>query len=212
MGRRALPKVPPCDLTGHLYELEQMTPPLRLDELFPDSTAIEIEVGSGKGLFLTSAAEAAPDRSFLGIEIARKYARFVAYRLASNQLRNAKVIHGDAEVLFRDYLPDQHVSAVHIYFPDPWWKKRHHKRRIMNHGFLEQVDRVLRPGGRLHFWTDVEDYFSSSLGTVASATALRGPLQVLESEPRHDLDYRTHFERKKRQGGNTIYRAEFEKS
>jgi tRNA (guanine-N7-)-methyltransferase len=121
------------------------------------------------------------------------------------------MVHGDANFVFRDVLPDASAVAVHIYFPDPWWKKRHHKRRIMAGPFLAQVERVLEPGGRLCFWTDVEEYFRLSLEEIAAHTQLRGPLPVDETPAAHHLDYRTHFERRTRLAGEAVHRAEFEK-
>lgn len=212
MGRRALRKLSPdVDLTTHLLELELLRPPFRADHYFGTESPVEIEVGSGKGLFLCSAAGDHPDRSFLGIEIAGKYARFVASKLARQRQTNARIIHGDAQIFLREFVAGDSVAAVHVYFPDPWWKKRHRKRRIMNEAFVSQVERVLRPGGRFHFWTDVEEYFQLALGTTAEATDLSGPQDVVERQAAHDLDYRTHFERRTRLGGLPVYRAEYAK-
>ncbi len=86
-----------------------------------------------------------------GIEIAAKYARFAAARLAKLGVPNAAVVHGDALRFFAEVLPDASVSAVHIYFPDPWWKKRHLKRRIIRPSFVADVFRTLEPGGCFTF-------------------------------------------------------------
>ena len=131
--------------------------------------------------------------------------------LAKHDLANAVMISGDAERIFRELLPDDSLAAVHVYFPDPWWKKRHHKRRVMNPEFLNDVARTLMPGGRLHFWTDVEDYFNATLALIAEHTPLAGPLEVAERPAAHDLDFHTHFERRTRLSALPVYRAEFEK-
>ena len=170
---------------------------------------LEVEVGSGKGLFLQSAATATPEHNFLGIEVARKYAQHTAARLAKRNLANAVVAHGDALHVFQDVLPDQSLAAVHVYFPDPWWKKRHHKRRVMNEAFLKNVSRTLQVGGRFHFWTDVEEYFRAGLALVAEHTQLVGPQEVAQRPAEHDLDFRTHFERRMRLGGSPVFRSEF---
>ena len=212
MGRRALPKVDaPADLSGHYLEAKSLPEPFAPEHVFGRAAPLQVEIGSGKGLFLTSAAPAMPEHDFLGIEIARKYAKFAASRLSKAEVSNAALIHGDAQLVFREHLADGSVDAVHIYFPDPWWKKRHHKRRIMNETFLKQVCRVLRPGGRLHFWTDVAAYYRASLELIAERIPLHGPFEVEESPAVHDLDYRTHFERRMRQHGKPVYRSEFSK-
>jgi tRNA (guanine-N7-)-methyltransferase len=180
--------------------------------LFERDAPLEVEVGSGKGLFLQTAAAAVPSHNFLGIEIAHKYARFAAARLAKHSLANAVVVDGDAQRLFGELLADASLVAVHIYFPDPWWKKRHHKRRVMNERFVRDVSRTLAPDGLLHFWSDVRDYFDATHELIAAHTSLAGPLEVNERPAEHDLDYRTHFERRMRLGGESVYRAEFRKS
>jgi tRNA (guanine-N7-)-methyltransferase len=213
MPRRALRKIDPAlDVSRHLKILQDLPRPLSPAELFQREAPLEIEVGSGKGLFLQSAAAAAPEHNFLGVEIARKYACYVAARLAKHSLANAVIIEGDAQRLFAELLADNCLYAVHVYFPDPWWKKRHHKRRVMNERFVRDVWRTLAPGGRLHFWSDVRDYFDAALALIATHTSLAGPLDVAERAAEHDLDYRTHFERRMRLGGEPVYRAEFRKS
>jgi tRNA (guanine-N7-)-methyltransferase len=212
MGRRALRKIDPeLDLSRHFRSADDLPACLDAQALFGRIAPLEIEVGSGKGLFLTAAAEACPDRDFLGIEVARKYARYAAARLARQGSNNALMIHGDALSLFRQWVPANRLAAVHVYFPDPWWKKRHKKRRVLNEDFLRDVERTLVTGGRLHFWTDVEEYFQTTLALVAAVTTLAGPLPVAESPAEHDLDYRTHFERRTRRNQQPVYRAEFEK-
>ncbi|MEX0675454.1 MAG: tRNA (guanosine(46)-N7)-methyltransferase TrmB [Pirellulales bacterium] len=212
MGRRALRRIDPSlDLSGHFVTLEALGQPLDLADLFGRRAPLEIEAGSGKGLFLAAAAAGDPAANFLGIEILGKYARYVAARLAKRELANARIIHGNAADLFRLWLADDCVRAVHVYFPDPWWKARHKKRRMMAEQFLGDVERVLVAGGTLHFWTDVEEYFQTGLASIAAHTNLSGPHPVQEKPADHDLDYRTHFERRTRQHGEAVYRAEFVK-
>jgi tRNA (guanine-N7-)-methyltransferase len=121
------------------------------------------------------------------------------------------MIHGDALALFRQWFPANGLAAVHVYFPDPWWKKRHKKRRVLNEDFLQDVERTLAPGGRLHFWTDVEEYFQATLELIPAVTKLAGPLAVAETRAEHDLDYRTHFERRTRKSELPVFRVEFAK-
>jgi tRNA (guanine-N7-)-methyltransferase len=212
MGRRALPKIDPAlDWSGHFLSVDSLSSPWSAVELFGRDAPLEIEVGSGKGLFLQNASLRNPNHNFVGIEVSLKYARFTAARLAKRRINNALVVHGDALRVFRELVPAESLAAVHVYFPDPWWKARHHKRRVFNETFLKDVVRTLKPGGRLHFWTDVQEYFDSTLKLIAAHTPLIGPLQVPEATPEHDLDYRTHFERRTRLHDEPVYRAEFEK-
>ncbi len=212
MPRRALRKPDPAlDLARHYREVETLPRPFDAAALFSRVQPLEVEVGSGKGLFLAAAARAHLDRNFMGLEVAVKYARYAAARLARQGSDNAVVIGSDALALFRDWFPDQSLAAVHVYFPDPWWKKRHKKRRVLCEPFLRDVERTLAPGGSLHFWTDVEEYFQTTLALIAATVNLTGPLPVAERPAEHDLDYRTHFERRTRQSGEPVYRAEFRK-
>lgn len=212
MARRALRKLDPAlDLSRHYREFQELSPPFDPANLFGRAAPLEIELGSGKGLFLTTAAAAQPDVNFLGLEVAKKYARYIAGKLAQKNLTNAIVVQGDGLRLFRELLPANCARAIHVYFPDPWWKKRHKKRRVMNVSFLADVERALLPGGTLHFWTDVLEYFEVTLALIAAATTLRGPFDVPERPAENEYDYRTHFERRTRQSGEAVYRAEFRK-
>jgi tRNA (guanine-N7-)-methyltransferase len=212
MARRALRKIDPAlDLTRHLKTWDELSKPWDAQQVFGRIAPLEVEVGSGKGLFLESAATANPQHDFLGIEIAAKYARFAAARLAKRQLQNAVMVHGDAQRLFKDLFPGASLAAVHVYFPDPWWKKRHQKRRVVNKQFLGYVVRTLDSGGLLHYWTDVRERFDETLDLIAEKQELVGPLEVAERPAQHDLDYRTHFERRMRLNDLPVYRAQFRK-
>jgi tRNA (guanine-N7-)-methyltransferase len=212
VGRRALPKIDPAlDYSARLLSLEQLPRPWDSQRVFGRAAPLEVEVGSGKGLFLRSAAARHPEVDFLGLEIAIKYARLAAAGLAKQHLENAVVVPGDAVRVFAEILPDDALAAVHVYFPDPWWKKRHRKRRVLQQPLLGDVERTLRPGGLLHFWTDVEEYFQATLDLLADATTLAGPIRVEEIPAEHDMDYRTHFERRMRLNHQPVYRAVFRK-
>ena len=173
--------------------------------VFGNTNPVEIEVGFGKGLFLVTAGQERPPVNFFGIEIVRKYQLFTANRLAKRNLRNVRLACADARMLLRDYVPAGSVRAVHVYFPDPWWKKRHHKRRLFTAEFAAACARVLQVGGRLELMTDVEEYFAVMKELLAEQPRLR-PLPAAE----RGGEYRTNFERKYRQAGKPIYGASYE--
>lgn len=183
--------------------------PIDWRAVFANDHPVEIEVGSGKGLFLVTAGAAHPEINYLGVEIVRKYQLFTATRLARRGLSNVRVACTDARALLRDAVIDASVQAVHLYFPDPWWKSRHHKRRVFTAEFAQTCQRILRPDGQLIVVTDVADYAALVRETVAAATHFVEAPPPPEHQPQHDMDYLTNFERKFRQEGRPIHRMAF---
>jgi len=180
--------------------------------MIESDSRIELEVGSGKGLFMIGAAAAAPDTVFIGLELAAKFAALAQKRLEEAHVSNGRFFCCDAiEVMCRD-IPEGRLDAVHVYFPDPWWKARHKKRRVLNEKMLVAIERALAPRGTLHFWTDVVDYYESTLELIAEVTKLQGPIFVDEPSSEHNMDYRTHFERRTRLNGLPVYRCQYIKS
>ncbi|HZZ74178.1 MAG TPA: tRNA (guanosine(46)-N7)-methyltransferase TrmB [Pirellulales bacterium] len=212
MGRRSLPKLDPTlDLSRHLQVFEPWPENWQPESRFARPAPLEIEVGSGKGLFMAAAATAEPEKNFIGIEIAERYARYAASRLKKRGLENAYMVAANAERVFQELISAASLAAVHVYFPDPWWKARHRRRRVMNESFVRNVERVLLPGGKLHFWTDVEEYYEATLELLRAVTTLNGPHAVPERPADHDFDYRTNYERRTRIHGAPVYRSEFRK-
>jgi tRNA (guanine-N7-)-methyltransferase len=149
--------------------------------------------------------------NFLGIEIERKYQLLTADRLARAGVANVLLACADARPLLRDWVPEESLQAVHVYFPDPWWKLRHHRRRVFTAEFARQCARVLRPGGVLSVATDVEDYAALVRAAAAAQAALRELPPPQPNTPAHDMDYLTNFERKWRKQGKPIWRMCYEK-
>jgi tRNA (guanine-N7-)-methyltransferase len=209
---------PPIDVSSHLIEPEPAPPgtvdlaPAAIDwaALFGNDHPVELEVGSGKGLFLANAARANPGRNYLGVEISRKYARLAAERLARQGLDNARVWAGDIRDVIGRRVPDRSLRAVHVYFPDPWWKKRHKKRRVFNGFLVAQIGRTLLPGGELHVASDVEEYFALIRELIATDRSFHERPAPEAKAPEHDLDYLTNFERKYRIQGRPVYRAAYD--
>ena len=180
-------------------------------KIFGRVAPMELEIGSGKGLFLAEAAKSNPDRNFLGVEIAYRYALVSASRLAKQETPNGVVMSADAARVLREITPLNSLVGVHIYFPDPWWKKAHRKRRIVRPDVVKMIEERLAPGGKLHFWTDVEEYFRSGVEIIKLSTSLSGPYSVLERPSTGTLDFHTHFERRTRLNELPVYRSYFVK-
>lgn len=188
-------------------------PPARLDwaREFANQNPVEIEVGFGKGAFLLDAALARPTANFLGIEIDRGLQLYAATRLAKRSLTNAKVACADARRFIAERVPPLSVAAVHVYFPDPWWKARHKKRRVFTTEFADAVESALAPGGRLLIATDVDEYFGVMTALVGARPAFGEVARRVESGPAAAGEQITNFERKARAKGTPVWRAEFHK-
>ncbi|MCR9292841.1 MAG: tRNA (guanosine(46)-N7)-methyltransferase TrmB [bacterium] len=185
--------------------------PLSWPEIVGSKDKLELEIGSGKGLFLQNAASVSPDRFFVGIELSAKFANRAAQRLHRHGITNARMLRGDGKDFLHEVVPDEVLDRLHVYFPDPWWRNKHKKRRVLNRVALHDIQRVLKPGGSFHFWTDVLDYYEHICGEVMDHTQLAGPRYVPERVASHSMDFTTHFERRARNEGQPVYRAIFEK-
>jgi len=169
--------------------------PVDLAEVFANRRPVEIEIGTGKGTFLLARASARPELNFLGIEWAGAYARYAADRFRRHGLANVRMLHADATKFIRGRVPDESVWRVHIYFPDPWPKRRHHRRRSIQVPFVEEVRRILKPGGQLIVVTDHLDYFRHIRRVLAGVSGLaRVPFPQMTDEQGQIVG--TNFERK----------------
>jgi len=186
--------------------------PIEWTEIFGRSTAkVEIEIGSGKGGFLVDYARSHPEISILGSEWDATWAIYAGERLQKHQLDHAKMLRGDVFYFLRDRVQSNSVDAFHMYFPDPWPKKRQLKNRLMRAEFLEQVARVLKPGKRLFYWgTDHQEYNEASQELFAKTPFIKVLVKDV-AEPTEGI--MTNFEKKYRIEGRPIYRSvlEFEK-
>ncbi len=137
-----------------VVELAEVALPLRVEELFRRQAPWEVEIGSGKGRFLVEWAAQQPHRCFLGVERAGKYLAIAARRAGWRGLANLRFVRTTAEdLLFRCLAPNT-LAGVHVYFPDPWPKKRHHKRRFFNPANVQRLAEVLVPGALVRVKTD----------------------------------------------------------
>jgi tRNA (guanine-N7-)-methyltransferase len=139
-------------------ELRAGTEPWTLFERADAERPVELEIGPGKGAFLLAAAERWPGHDFLAVEHARALAMKVAKRAERQERSNVRLAIGDAKELVRS-LADASLHRVHVYCPDPWPKRKHHKHRLFAPRFAAELLRVMRPGGELLFTSDHDPYF-----------------------------------------------------
>ena len=185
-------------------DIEKLPKPLSWTELFGNHHPVELEIGSGKGTFLVEQAKARPEVNFLGVEWARWFWRYASDRLRRNNCLNVRTVRAEANFFLIEYVPSASLSVLHIYFPDPWPKARHHKRRLIQPVFLKQVERVLVAGGRLQIVTDHQEYFEHIEPTVKSSN-----LAIIEYNRPGSAAVGefvgTNFERKYRREGRPFY-------
>ncbi|QQE13794.1 tRNA (guanosine(46)-N7)-methyltransferase TrmB [Planctomycetota bacterium] len=166
------------------------------------SLPLEIEIGSGKGTFLIQQSPQTLGINYIGIEYAKAYWRHAADRMRRHNIPNVRMLHAEAAFFLRNYVPEQSVTQVHIYFPDPWPKARHNKRRLVQEPFLREVHRILTPTGHIRLATDHLDYFAWMEEHAAKVTDIftRLPFESPESAGKGEL-VGTNFERKYRKEG-----------
>ena len=129
-----------------------------LDALFGRSAERHLEIGFGNGASLLAMAQANPDKDYLGIEVHRPGVANLLLQIEALSITNVRVMNTDAVEVLKHNLADETLSAVYIFFPDPWHKTRHHKRRLVNMEFVELLRRKLKPCGVVHMATDWENY------------------------------------------------------
>lgn len=176
---------------------------LDLEKLFGNSNPVILEIGSGKGRFLISTATERPDVNLIGIEKALHYHRVIRDRVLKRGLTNVRLINHDAFLVMRDMLSDESIGEVHVYFPDPWPRTKHQKRRIIRPEALKEMRRVLVPGGSGIYVTDHQEYFE------AAAPAVEAEFRSERRVPGPDDPPRTNYEAKYRNEGRPIYEIRF---
>ena len=174
--------------------------------IFGRTGPVHIEIGSGKGTFLVNQARARPGDNFLGIEWARKYYRYAVDRIGRWGLTNVRIIRTDAAVFLADFITDSSVECFHIYFPDPWPKKRHNKRRFISPSNLGHLIRCLKTGGQLKIATDHEDYFHVIQEVITNQDKRLEEIQFLPTVGADKGEWvGTNFERKYLKDQRSIY-------
>jgi len=177
----------------------------RLDfqQWFGNTNPVILEIGPGKGRFLIGTATERPDLNLIGIEKSLHYHRVIRDRVLKRNLTNVRLINHDAFFVMRDMIPDASIAEVHIYFPDPWPRKKEQKRRIIRTEVLAEIRRVLVKGGMAIYVTDHREYFEVAAPLIESE--FRSERRI----PGPDDPPRTNYEAKYRAEGRPIYEVRF---
>lgn len=209
---------------GHIGVLDEQLPPFESGYIdfnaawFPQPlrhNALELEIGSGKGTFLVAQASANPDVNYLGLEWARSIWRYAADRVRRHELENVRLIRADADAFVRNFIADGTVRQVHIYFPDPWPKARHNKRRLVQAPFLRHLHRILQSPaaddptgvtGCVRLATDHTDYFEWMGEHARQVSDLFDRIDFVRPDSAEEGELvGTNFERKYRREGRPFH-------
>lgn len=173
--------------------------------LFGRAAPLYIEIGFGNGDTLLHLAEQQPQHNFLGIEVHRPGLGRVVYELGERNLSNVRVVCADAVEVLRDHITDNVLTGIYIFFPDPWPKRKHHKRRLINAEFAQLIARKLAPGGMMHMATDWEHYAHHALATLNACSALTNQNSGAGFAPRPSYRPLTKFESRGKTLGHPIH-------
>ncbi len=172
---------------------------------FGNENPVEIEIGCGKGYFLLSKARKYPNINFIGLDWSRKWLAGSARTPSPENLSNIRFLWVRAQE-FLERIQAQSVAVIHVYFPDPWPKRRHGNRRLVQADFLDQVHKLLQPGGLFELATDFEIYFDSARSSVVKSSAVWQQMKTAVNQRILDAGLKTHYEQKfETEGRNRFY-------
>jgi len=185
--------------------------PLDLAAIFGRQAPCTLEIGFGNGDSLAAMAEQQPECDFIGIEVHRPGVGRLLQQLHARELDNVRVMREDAVQVLKCCLPDNSLDRLLLFFPDPWHKKRHHKRRIVQTGFIELLSEKIRSGGCLHMATDWEDYAVHMLEVMGQSPDFRNSAGDGNTVPRPDYRPVTKFEQRGQRLGHGVWDLVFER-
>ena len=194
------------------FGIEADGTPLDLDAVFGRHAPRVLEIGFGNGDTLAAMAAASPETDFLGIEVHRPGVGRLLHHVGQQGLTNVRVMCADAVEVLEKQIPDGALDAVHLYFPDPWHKTRHHKRRLVQPPFVERIRHKLKPGGHFHLATDWDDYARQMLAVLSAAAGFRNLSPSGDFVPRPSYRPLTKFEQRGARLGHGVWDLLFERT
>lgn len=192
---------------GFNYIRDRRPERLNWSNFFGNDNPVEVEFGCGTGRFILDSATRRPDVNFLGVEVAGKWFRLVAKRILKRRLTNVRLLQADARDVAKTMIPPESVENYYIQFPDPWPKKRHHKRRIFQPEFCGLLKNGLKPGGHVHIMTDVDYYFDYIVRNMDGFSQLV-KLDKVPDDPERII---TNYEEKALTQNVPIYKISYQK-
>jgi tRNA (guanine-N7-)-methyltransferase len=187
------------------WGVEYTGTPLDLSALFGNESPVWLEIGFGNGDSLAALAERHPDRNYLGVEVHQPGVGHLLLRLNALGLGNVRVLRHDAVEVLSYALAPASLAGALLFFPDPWHKRRHHKRRILQPAFVALLARVLRPGGLFHAATDWEDYAQQMLAVLEGSPTFENVAGPGAFSPRPEERPLTRFEQRGRRLGHGVW-------
>jgi tRNA (guanine-N7-)-methyltransferase len=191
------------------YGIDFSGQPLVLPALFGRAAPVVLEIGFGNGEHLLARAAAEPQHDFIGVEVHRPGVGRVLHRAEAAGLTNLRVVSHDAVEVLRDGIADGALTQVVIQFPDPWHKKRHHKRRLIQPAFAQLLARKLRQGGVLQLATDWADYADHMLAVLNAEPSLHNDAADGRFVPRPATRLKTRFESRGERLGHAVFDLQF---
>ena len=187
------------------WGLEHSQGKLDFDEVFGRSGPRVLEIGFGMGQSLVAMASAAPEKNFIGIEVHKPGVGRLLQSISDEDLSNIRFYCHDAVEVIRDCIADDSLDTVQIFFPDPWHKKRHHKRRLIQPEFVDHLRLKLKPGGVLHLATDWEHYAGQMMEVLGGAQGYTNTVAPGEFAPRPESRPMTKFEARGERLGHGVW-------
>lgn len=204
-GRTTAAQERALDELWPLYGIDSSEAALDLAAVFGRMAPRCLEIGFGAGEVIGSLAENNPDIDYLGVEVHRSGVGRLLLRAHQSHLHNLRVICQDAVDVLRDRIADQSLDEVLVFFPDPWHKKRHHKRRLIEPAFLALMAAKLRSGGNLRLATDWQNYAEQMLAVCNANPALKSMSENLTFVARPEFRPPTRFERRGERLGHGVW-------
>lgn len=194
---------------GPEYIIPFMHEPLHLPSIFPEARPLIMEIGFGMGKATWQIARDRPQYDYLGVEVHSPGVGRLIMELRGNGLENLRIIQHDAVEVLAGMIPEGSLAGLHVFYPDPWPKKRHHKRRLMRQPIVDLMVSRLAPGGYLYFVTDIEEYGLSTLALLSSCPGLKNEYEGFA--PRIEWRPETKFEAKAGKAGRPAYELYYSK-